>query len=90
MARKKRNCPYGIDCGFFAVAYSSALLRNIKYRVCDLPSLVTNAAFNKLNAQQKSEVINTIYYTAKQLYYEAGFAKEIVDNIFENIRPTQE
>ena len=79
----KKKC-HGIDIGYFAERYADALMRNARFHVHSLPQLIGDDKYRKLSTPQRKEVMHNIRITAKYMFYEAGYALDLVDSIFRN------
>jgi hypothetical protein len=84
MAGKKQNKVSGIDCNYYGKAYASALLKNPRLRVSDLPSLQYDDEFAKLKESVRCGVIQTIRGVARSLLCDAGYNQDALNKVFIN------
>jgi NCAIR mutase (PurE)-related protein len=84
MARRKQNRIHGIDCAYFAGLYVTKLLKNTAFRVNELPQLIADSEYEKLSQYQRQDVRLNIRHAAREMYYAAGYNREVVDRIFNN------
>jgi hypothetical protein len=83
MARKSNDKCHGINIGYFAGRYAEELMHNARFHVSSLPQLLGDEKYKKLSAYQREEVMHNIRLAAKDLFYEAGYAWDLVDRIFQ-------
>ena len=59
-------------------------MSNARFHIISLPQLIGDEKYKKLSVPQRKEVMHNIRNAAKDMFYEVGYAWDLVDKIFQN------